>query len=273
MDGVLDRHRAQGSAHLVGHRGVLHPSRQVDGELGAVEDVDGLRPVGQRLPGSSGPDDGALAGLGHAVVSGIQHAEADLVPHVQQGAQHEAEGEALVVGHKVPHVLQQEVTGAVEVTVGQEGHDHAVLHHGPVPLVEAVHAAVALAGGAAHDELHLPRQGQGSPGLGGQLGGRLHAVVTCVTVVQQASLLHCSPQQHVAVVAEDLGPRVVLLEGLGSGGLILHSPLRVSHARLVHALAQPTAASEDVHGSQGHIRRLFLLLLLILHSLLLGSSL
>lgn len=40
------------------------------------------------------------------------------------------------------------------------------------------------------------------------------------------------PQQHVAVVAEDLGIGVVLLEGLCCRGLILHSPSSVSHASL-----------------------------------------
>ena len=64
--------------YLVGHRCVRHAPRQVDGELGAVEDVDGGRPLGQRLPRCRGPDDGALARLGHTVVAGVEHAESDL---------------------------------------------------------------------------------------------------------------------------------------------------------------------------------------------------
>ena len=31
--------------HLVGYRGVLHASGEVDGELRAVEDMDGRRPL------------------------------------------------------------------------------------------------------------------------------------------------------------------------------------------------------------------------------------
>lgn len=50
----------------------------------------------------------------------------DLVAHVQQGAQGEAEGEALVVAHKVAHILQQEVARPVQVTVAQVRHH---LHH------------------------------------------------------------------------------------------------------------------------------------------------
>ena len=46
-----------------------------------------------------------------------------LVAHLQQGAQREAEGEALVVAHEVAHVLQQEVARPVEVGVRQERHD------------------------------------------------------------------------------------------------------------------------------------------------------
>jgi hypothetical protein len=37
------------------------------------------------------------------------HKHTHLVAHVQQGAQGEAEGERLVVGHKVAHILKQEV--------------------------------------------------------------------------------------------------------------------------------------------------------------------
>ena len=37
---------------------------------------------------------------------------------------------------------------------------HGVLHHGPVALVEAVHAGVALAGGPSTQKLHLARHRQ-----------------------------------------------------------------------------------------------------------------
>ena len=46
-----------------------------------------------------------------------------LVTHVQQGAQGQAEGEALVVADKVAHILQQKVARSVQVTVAQVGHD------------------------------------------------------------------------------------------------------------------------------------------------------
>ena len=65
--------------HLVGYRRVLHATRQVDGKLRRVEDVDGAGPLGQLLARCRRPDDGALAGLGHAVVAGVQHAKAHLV--------------------------------------------------------------------------------------------------------------------------------------------------------------------------------------------------
>jgi hypothetical protein len=43
------------------------------------------------------------------------HPPTHLVAHVEQGAQGEAEGEALVVAHKVANILEQEVAGAVEI--------------------------------------------------------------------------------------------------------------------------------------------------------------
>jgi len=48
--------------------------------------------------------------------------ESDLVAHIQQGAHCQPEGEALVVAHKVAHVLQEEVAWPVQVTVTQVGH-------------------------------------------------------------------------------------------------------------------------------------------------------
>ena len=53
--------------------------------------------------------------------------ESDLVAHIQQGAHCQPEGEALVVAHKVAHVLQEKVTRPVQVTVTQVGHH---LHQG-----------------------------------------------------------------------------------------------------------------------------------------------
>ena len=65
-------------------------------------------------------------------------ATAYLVAHVQQGAQGQAEGEALVVTHKVAHILQKEVTWAVQVTEAQIGHDlHANASFAPLALVES----------------------------------------------------------------------------------------------------------------------------------------
>ena len=65
--------------HLVGHSGVLHAPGKVDGELRAVEDVDGRRPLRQRLSGRRCPDDGALPRLWDSVVTRVKHAE----PHLK----------------------------------------------------------------------------------------------------------------------------------------------------------------------------------------------
>jgi hypothetical protein len=88
--------------------------------------------------------------------SGWSKIGGDLVAHVQEGAQGEPEGEALVVAHKVAYVLQQKVARPVEVGEGQVGHHHAVLYHAPLALVEPIHAGVALAGGAPTQKVHLP---------------------------------------------------------------------------------------------------------------------
>lgn len=73
-----------------------------------------------------------------------QAREGHLVAHVQESAESEAEGVALVVADKVAHILQQPVTGSVEVSVCQVGHHHRVLDHAPVALVETVHSTVPL---------------------------------------------------------------------------------------------------------------------------------
>ncbi len=79
----------------------------------------------------------------------------------------------LVVADKVAHVLQQEVARPVEVGVAQVGHHHGVLHQRPGALVEAVHARVALARGAAAQEVHLARGRQGRHRVRVQLGSLL----------------------------------------------------------------------------------------------------
>ena len=56
----------------------LHIAGQVDGELGGVEDVQGGWPVGQGVPGSNPPDEGALAGLAHSKVASVQYTKAHL---------------------------------------------------------------------------------------------------------------------------------------------------------------------------------------------------
>lgn len=83
-----------------------------------------------------------------------------LVPHVEQCAQHQPDCLPLVVGCKGPHILQQEISGPVEVAVREEGHYHAVLLHAPSSAVVPVHAAVSLAWWPPHDKFHLSGQRQ-----------------------------------------------------------------------------------------------------------------
>ena len=70
--------------------------------------------------------------------------------------------------------------------------------------------------------------------------------------VLQASLVHGSRQNDIAVVTHDMGIGVVQLEGLGSRVLVLNGPLADSSPGLLEALRQPTTASKDVHGMQSN---------------------
>ena len=54
----------------------------------------------------------------------------------------------------------------------------------------------------------------------------------CMHTRESGSPTHSHHEQHVAVVAEDLGIRVVELEGLCCRLLILDRPLGLSHASL-----------------------------------------
>ena len=62
----------------------------------------------------------------------------------------------------------------------------------------------------------------------GRVGGELSYVCS----------LDTHPEEDIAVVAEDLRIRVVLLEGLRSRRFVFDAPLGHSHASLVHAFAQ-----------------------------------
>ena len=182
-DRVLDCDSSKGGTNLVGDGSVLDPPREVDCELRGMEDMGRGGPLWQVLSWSSSPDDGTLARLGDAVVPCIEDSESNLVAHLEKRAEGQTESEALVVADKVAHVLQQEVPWAVELAVGEVGHDHRVLDQGPVALVETVHARVALARRAAHDELNVTRGGQLVALSWVKAGSCLHRVVTRVAVV------------------------------------------------------------------------------------------
>lgn len=69
-------------------------------------------------------------------------------------------------------------------------------------------------------------------------------------VLGEASLGHGGGEDDVAVGGPHSRVRVVELEGLGGGRLILDGPFGHRRARLVQALAQPAAARKNVHRRQ-----------------------
>lgn len=87
--------------------------------------------------------------LRHPVAARLQHSKRALVAHPHQAPQRQLEDHAPLERHKVPNVLQQKEAGAIEVAVAQVGDNQGVLEAGVLSRVEAVHAAEALAGGAA----------------------------------------------------------------------------------------------------------------------------
>lgn len=62
--------------------------------------------------------------------------------------------------------------------------------------------------------------------------------------------MHGSCQDDIAIVAHDMGVRVIQLEGFGSRVLILDSPLADSSPSLLEALREPPTPGKDVHGVQ-----------------------
>lgn len=65
---------------------------------------------------------------------------ADLITHIQKRAHSQAESEALVVAHKVAHILQQEVAWPVQITETQVCH-HLQGQHSSIQQASQVNDA------------------------------------------------------------------------------------------------------------------------------------
>lgn len=74
----------------------------------------------------------------------------------------------------------------------------------------------------------------------------------CFADILQASFVHGSCQDDIAVIAHDMGFRVVELEGFCSRILILDGPLADSCLSLLESLRQTPTASKDVHCTKGY---------------------
>ena len=63
----------------------------------------------------------------HFPLSNQNRIKTDLIAHPNQGSQDELEHHPTLIGHQVPHVLQDVVARPVEVAVAEVGRDEAVL--------------------------------------------------------------------------------------------------------------------------------------------------
>lgn len=69
---------ARGEKHNRGSYSHLCTARELDGQLRGPENMQGLGPLGQGIARGYTPDEGALPGLAHAKVAGIQHSKTHL---------------------------------------------------------------------------------------------------------------------------------------------------------------------------------------------------
>jgi len=159
-------------------------------------------------------------------VTCLQNVEANLIAHPHQGGQYELEHHPTLVGHQVPHVLQDVVARPVEVAVAEVGRDQAVLELRVLLLLVDVQQAEPLARGSTNHDVNLA------------LPWHASAVIS----------LLCFLQQAIAVFIDHRAIWVILLEGICRRFPELNCPSRCGCASLVEALAEPPAASKDVQA-------------------------
>ena len=79
----------------------------------------------------------------------------DLIAHPNQGGQDELEHHTTLIGHQVPHVLQDVVARPVEVAVAEVGRDEAVLELRVLLLLVDVQQAEPLARRSTNHDVNL----------------------------------------------------------------------------------------------------------------------